>query len=100
MDEPKAGAQGPGFEENPESVSLEKITEECMDAAGYMIFASILTRKRNSKGFNLIDFKYRRYHYAYEDVVKSFIEYARAILREEFCSKEELINSLEEGLKI
>ena len=57
------GDQGdPGGE-----VTLEQVLKECMDSQGYVIFAAVLSSKRDDKGFNLIDYRYRRYHFSFED---------------------------------
>ncbi len=70
-------------QEIDERTSLEQIRQECLDAPGYVMFVGILQRNRDAKGFNLIDFKYRRYNYSFEDVRKSVKEFERALEKDE-----------------
>ena len=69
--------QTPNPDEDQE-VSLEQINKECLDSPGYVVFVGVLSRNRDEKGFNLINFRYRRYNFSFEDTKKSIEEFAKA----------------------
>lgn len=52
-------------------INLEQIVKECLDSPGYVIFAGVLSRDRDEKGFNTVTFRYRRYNFAFEDTRKA-----------------------------
>ena len=74
----KEGPQRPRDQE----VTLEQITKECLDAPGYVIFVGSLSRNRDGKGFNLINFKYRRFNFAFEDVKRTIEEFDKALKKD------------------
>jgi len=61
---------------------LGAIVEECMDAPGYVIFVGVLSNERNSDGNVKINFKYRRYHFAIEDVAKGLVAFKQHMIRD------------------
>lgn len=63
-------------------VTLEQMTKECMDSQGYVIFIGVLSPQRDDKGFNLINFRYRRYHYSFEDTKRAVEEFNKAYRRD------------------
>lgn len=63
-------------------VGLEDIMKKCMDAPGYVLFVGCVSHKRNDKGFNLLDFFYRRHNYSWEDTKKAIAEFEKAYRRD------------------
>lgn len=59
-------------------IELDQITNVCKDAQGYVIFAGVITDKRDKDGNNIIDFKYKRYHFPFEDTKKAVDEFQKA----------------------
>lgn len=54
--------------DNDQEFSLEEILKECMDSEGYVIMTGVISKRTDSKGHPMLDFKYRRYHFSHEDV--------------------------------
>ena len=50
-----------------EVLTPEAVAKRCMDSPGYVIFAAVLTNKKDARGFPTIDHLYRRYHFSFED---------------------------------
>lgn len=55
---------------NTPEMSIEDILKEAMDNPGYVIMVGVVSKRKDAEGNNLLDFHYRRYHYALEDVKK------------------------------
>lgn len=59
---------------------IKDIVSKCLDSPGYILFTAALSSKRDAQGRPLIDFQYRRYHFALEDgrqaaaALKGFVE--------------------------
>ena len=53
-----------GPQEPPEARGVEELAKECLDSPGYLFFTAQLTSKRDAKDRAIIDFDYRRYHFA------------------------------------
>jgi hypothetical protein len=58
---------------------LEEIIQKCLDSPGYVVFVGALSDKRDEKGNNLIDFKYKRYQFSYEDTSRAIKEFQSAL---------------------
>lgn len=62
------------------NLELESILNSCSDSPGYLLFAAVLSPRRDAIGNNMIDFQYRRYHMNLEDAkqaaaaLKKFID--------------------------
>lgn len=52
---------------DPDPLSPHAIAEKCLDSPGYILFAAILTPKKDSENRNIIEYTYRRYQFALED---------------------------------
>ena len=55
-------------------VELKSIVNHCMDSPGYLLFGAYLSPKRNEQGEAIIDFQYRRYHFALEDAKQAILQ--------------------------
>lgn len=75
MDEIKNPEHTP--QKRGEEVTLDNILNECKDAPGYVLFVGILGRERDARGFNFINFKYRRYNFSFEDTKNAIAEFKR-----------------------
>ena len=56
---------------------LKQLVEVMLDSPGYIFFGGVLTSSRDAKGNNFIDWHFRRYQFANEDMysaVKFMIE--------------------------
>ena len=72
-----------GQEENIQGeVTLEQIKKECLDSPGYIMFVGCISKNRDSQGNNMIDFKYRRYHFSFEDSIKAVEEFKKQVNRD------------------
>ena len=47
-------------------LSPEGIAKRCMDSPGYVLFAAVLTNKKDAKGFPMLDTFYKRYQLSFE----------------------------------
>lgn len=59
--------------DHSEGVELEDILNRCKDAQGYVLMVGIITPEIDASGFNVIQMRYRRFHYSFEDT-KNVIE--------------------------
>ena len=73
-------------------VDLKNMIEKCLEAPAYLIFTARITSNRNEKGENIVEFDYRRFHFAIEDArqaiasLKNFVdeEIQKLLAQEEF----------------
>ena len=59
--------QGP--EESIENKTFtEEVTKACMDSEGYMLFAGFITNEKDDKGNAIIQWRYRRFRFSFDDM--------------------------------
>ena len=50
-----------------DDLSLKGIIEQCMDAPGYVLFTAIIEPNKDPEKPNVIQYKFRRFHFSFED---------------------------------
>lgn len=46
----------------------EEVNKACLDAPGYMLFAGFITNEKDAKGDPIIQWRYRRFHFSFDDI--------------------------------
>ena len=69
----------PPEEQPSEELTPQLLAKKAMDSAGYVIFAGIVSDKKDEKNNPLIDFFYRRYHLGFEDVFAAMRQFRKDI---------------------
>ena len=68
--------------EEKENVTLDEIVGAVKDGPGYVIFAGVLSKEKDDRGFNLINFHYRRRNFSYDDTKHSVREFKKALMND------------------
>ena len=63
-------------------VTLDSIRNECLDAPGYVIFAGVISNERDAQGNNLINFRYIREKFSYDDTKTAVDQFKAALVRD------------------
>lgn len=48
--------------------ALGRMMTKCAEGIGFVVFAAVLTEKKDAKGFDMIDFHYERHQFSVEDL--------------------------------
>ena len=65
------------------NLPLEEIIKKCMDSEGYVIFVARLTNELiKETGQRVIEYDYRRYQFAFEDVKNALIAFKEHFLKD------------------
>jgi hypothetical protein len=64
---------------------IDEIAEKCESGEGYLLFAAVLTPKKDARGNRIIEHHYRRFHFSFEDC-KGAKEHMKKFIDEELQS--------------
>jgi len=71
--------------ESPKSqsaVTIDSIRNECLDSAGYVVFVGVISNQRDAAQNNIINFRYIREKYSYEDTKRAIEKFKEALARD------------------
>jgi hypothetical protein len=77
-------------ETKPDGTELKEIIDECLDSQGYVLFAAHIARTRDENGHNILQFRYKRYHFSLEDAKQAVTSFENFV-------KQELVELVESG---
>uniref|UniRef100_A0A6M3IVH7 Uncharacterized protein n=1 Tax=viral metagenome TaxID=1070528 RepID=A0A6M3IVH7_9ZZZZ len=66
----------------PNDVELSRLMKGCLESEGYVVFVARMTKEHNDKGFNIIRYDYRRYHFSFEDVAQATMAFKKSLENE------------------
>lgn len=67
----------PGQSSHEDQTSLKGILNKCLDAGGYVVFVAVIGKDKDEKGFNLIEYNYRRANFSFEDTKRAIEEFSK-----------------------
>lgn len=67
-----------------EDWDIQDVVDECEHSEKFLMFAAIITDKRDAEGNNMIDFRYRRNAFAIEDA-KQAIKHLERFVNDELA---------------
>ncbi len=73
---------GQNIEKDSAPITVDLVRNECLNCAGYVIFAGIITNQRDAQGNNIIVYRYIRERFAWEDTKKAIKEFDKQFIKD------------------
>ena len=69
-------------EEIKKDPELIEILSKCLDAPGYVVFVGIITPQLDAEGRNVLNFKYKRSMFSFEDTSIAIKQFKKELMNE------------------